>query len=773
MFASTYQELGIDVEAALEDAEIPQIIIDAGTNPSGELIALPYKKNVNLFMYRRSIAKQVWGTDDPDTVAELIGSGTEKWDKFLKAAEKLKDHGIYILPSYQNLACFIDTNISFDTGSNGSFQLNPTWEAYMDNSKNLLEKGLISNTYPTTEEWFKALNGKGDKPVFGFFTEDNELSWLSGWLEATSGDWAVCLPPVSMDTGFYQGFKDLDYYTGIMVNRDSKNKDVLGPLIEWITLDHTETGLQVRLANGTFHDGEDESAYGGKRTVVSGTVLLNTDNSNALLGGQNVNKLVYKALQTPTKKHGAGFDLLFDWYYKTEDYLRGETDKEAALAEFKQSCLNTLKNDENDKDGFFPGGKLESLVKTRQLNIYSYDSLLVEFVKEYAQSHPEFNCKVNLINASQVDSYCILSLINLNMQSSGSDIVDIYCVPDAYSHEMIHGDYSRHASPYRELGIDVEAAIKKAGIPQNIIDIGTNPDGELIALPLVANPVVFLYRRSIARDVWGTDDPDEIARIIGGGTDEWENFLKAAQTLKGRGCYIVPDANNLSWMVDNSEMFDMERIYSNGFSTSVSGPDIRYILDPQWEEFMDVSKYMVDNGYMMRVSNGNEELTAEQSIQEDKPVFGYVYPYDFVKYLSKYEDWFVSNGNDWAICTPPFKTQALSDTGILVNRDSPNKNILGPLIEWLTLDSLKTGFQYSLVTNTLYSEISEPDLYNYFGGKWPVISSTLMKDTVCDIDFLGGQNISPIVEEIISASTGKHSFNDGYQSVVFSLWVRA
>jgi hypothetical protein len=397
----------------------------------------------------------------------------------------------------------------------------------------------------------------------------------------------------------------------------------------------------------------------------------------------------------------------------------------------------------------------------------------VELVKQYARNHPEFNYKINWYHAAMIDNYCTLSLIDKNMQSDGGEVVDIYCVPDDYSHEMIKGEYSKHACTYKELGIDVDAALKKADIPQHIIDAGTNPDGELIALPYLTSANIFVYRRSIAREVWGTDDPDEIGAIIGAGTDNWDVFLEAAQTLKERGCYIVTGTNDISWMVDTSEMLESDRIDKNGFSTSVTGPDTSYSIDPRWERFMDVSKTMVDNGYMKNTKAWTEEWTSEQNGKGDKPVFGFVYPYEFVQYLLKSDNYFKSDTDDWAFCVPPFKTVTTSFTGIMVNRNSSNKDALGPLIEWLTLDCSETGLQSSLLKGTVFDESSDPVLYEYFGGNRPVISRTLLKNTECPIDFLGGQNISPVIYDILDAPTGKHNDQSGYQSDTFSRWLTA
>ncbi len=762
-FASTYEELGIDVGTAVKKADIPRNIIDAGTNPKGELIALPFKKNVNLFVYRRSIARDVWGTDDPDKVADIIGSGTEKWDMFMKAAQTLKEHGFYMLPDCRELSGLVGTVISGDLISNGKYDVDPKWEEFMDVSKRLLDKGFAKNTLPWSDEWFKDLNGEGDRPVFGAFTEDNHIRELSVLLK-NAGDWAVCLPPVSVDTGFYTGFEDMDYYAGIMVNRNSPNRDALGPLIEWITLDSSETGLQYSLANDTFYSNADsaiQQKYGGKRPVVSGAVLNSTKNDRVFPDGQNINALIYEALQMPADKHHApGMDLFSLWYYETEAYLRGDKDKKTAVADYQKAVKEY---EQGYKDMFkvsgfdySADGRLHSLIGTRELNVYSYDEELPELIKQYINSHPEFNFKMNWYYYALIDNYSTLGAINDNMQSSGEQVVDIYCVPDTYSHEMIKGEFSKHASTYKELGIDIDAAIQKAGIPQYEIDAGTNPDGEVIALPYLAGVNVFMYRRSVAKDVWGTDDPDRIAEIIGAGSNKWDKFLQAAQTLKEHGYYIVPGNGDIAGLIDTSS------------AASGLAADNGYDVNPQWQEFMDISKQMFDNGYAKDEQPWFDGWSEMLKGKGDKPVFGFVIPFDFFKAYSESDHYLKSTAGDWAICVPPFKIKAGFNTGIMVNKDSPNKKALRPLIEWLTLDCSDEGLQYKLANDLLYDESSQ--LYKIYGGKKAVVSGTILKNTDCKIDFLGGQDINPVIYDVLNTPSGKHDYN-GLEAMIFSEWM--
>lgn len=725
-YACTYEELGIDVEAALKKADIPQKVIDAGTNPDGELIALPYKANINLFMYRRSIAMDVWGTDDPAMIADILGAGTGKWDKFMEAAQTLKEYKYFMLPDIKQLSGLVETDIFVNMISGGVSDMDPKWQEFMDVSKKLSDIGCIKDMEPWTSEWIKALDRRSGDQVFGLFTEDRHIGALSSRLKKTTGDWVVCLPPVSVDTGFYTEYEDMDLYTGILVNKESANKDAIRQLVEWITLDCSETGLQYCLANGTFYskdEGDTYSKYGGKRTVISGTILKNSNNNIEFLDEQNISTVLFDALQAPSGKHHAiGISLFTDLFHETQSYLREEKDKETAIADFKKASESTLSSVRGKctKVGFSTAklGKMNYLIDIRNFDINTYDYELADLFRQYINTHPIDHCMVYGGSPAYDNSYALFGYIMENMQSD-SDEVDIYNVPAEFSYEMIKGESSRHACTYKELGIDVDTALRDAGIPQNLIDTGKNPEGEVVALPYMANVFVFAYRRSIAMDVWGTDDPNAVADIIGSGTEKWGRFLDAAKTLKEHGYYIMPDYKNTYHLY----------MYAN--YTDSPKPDNSYNVTPELEEYMNVTKHIYDNGYAKDISPWTGEWFKDLNGEGDKPVFGFFENYDTLYYLLSEGATLGSTAGDWAICVPPVKSSFILNTGIMVNKDSPYKKKLRPFIEWLTLDCSKTGGQYF---------ISD-------GGKRAVISKTILKNSECSIDYLGGQNTFPVLYE--------------------------
>lgn len=349
--------------------------------------------------------------------------------------------------------------------------------------------------------------------------------------------------------------------------------------------------------------------------------------------------------------------------------------------------------------------------KTRIIHIYTVDLNHCYMIEKYAKEHWDFDYKLDIYDNSLV--YSTENVVDLIIDKLKNDpkSIDIYSVP-LHATEFIKGELADYACSYTELGIDLDTAIRRADIPSYAIDSGSNSLGELIHLPFVANVSLFSYRRSVAKEVWGTDDPDEINNIIGGGTNSWDNFKQAAKSLKEHGYYIVPGISDL--------------IYSVGIKNSLY--DNRII----WEEYMDLSKYMYDNGFIKDTESWTEQWFMDLDNDENK-IFGYITITDLYQYLN-----LDNTAGDWAVCMAPYNIVHDNQTGFIVSKNSAHKDIIGSFIEWLTLDSSETGYQYRMATGTFDDE-----------EKISVISGTVLKNADSSRDFLGGQNINPIVYEAL------------------------
>lgn len=335
-YAAPYADLGIDIDAAIEAADIAQYTVDIGTNPDGQVVALGYQATGGAFIYRRSIAKDVWGTDDPATVGEKIGAASGSWDQFFAAAEELKAKGYGIISGDGDLWHAVENSSDQGWIVDGKLTIDPKREAFLDLSKQLKDNDYHNDTQDWQDAWFADMKGEGTKQVLGFFGP----AWLINYTlapncggaavgEGTYGDWAICESPI----GFFWGG------TWVLANKDSDVKEAVGDIIEWITLDSTEEGLQYMWANGTMN-GEG----GTKDCVGSGTVMAMSDGSVEFLGGQNMFDVFVPANQFANGKNLTQYDETINTYWRDQvrEYTAGNKTREQAIADFKQNVADNL-----------------------------------------------------------------------------------------------------------------------------------------------------------------------------------------------------------------------------------------------------------------------------------------------------------------------------------------------------------------------------------------------------------------------------------------------
>ena len=331
-YAATYEELGIDADAKAKEAEIAQYTIDIGTR-DGKIVGLGYQATGGAFIYRRSIAKDVWGTDDPATIKDKVGPG---WEKFFAAAEELKAKGYGICSGDGDIWHAVENSSDAGWVDGEKLVVDAKREEFFDLSKKLMDNDYHNDTQDWQEGWFADMKGEGAKGILGFFGP----AWLINYSmadncggskvgEGTYGDWAVCESPV----GFFWGG------TWVIGAAASEKKEAVGKVIEWITLDTTEDGLQYKWANGTLN-GEG----GTKDAVASNVVMKKSDGSVDFLGGQNMFDVFVPANDNANGKNLTQYDESINalWRDQVRQYTSGQKSKEDALKDFKQAVADEL-----------------------------------------------------------------------------------------------------------------------------------------------------------------------------------------------------------------------------------------------------------------------------------------------------------------------------------------------------------------------------------------------------------------------------------------------
>lgn len=347
-YAMPYKDLVPNFDAKLAEAKIATYIAEAGTRPADNaLIGLAYQNTSGAFIYRRSIAKDVWGTDDPAVIASKIGPG---WNQFFAAAEELKQQGYSIVSGDGDIWHAVSGSAEKGWVVDGKLFIDPNRAAFLDHAKRLNDNGYTNNTADWFDAWYADMSGSGEQPVFGYFGP----VWLINYVMAshsgatfneygdlieiggTYGDWAVCKPTV----GFFWGG------TWVLVNNALKNdpgkQAAVAQLIDWIALQCGKDSYQYLKANGIAFDSDDR-----KDTVASAAVMAMADGTLDFLGGQNMFDVYIPASQNISGNTLSPYDDDIDtiWREQVTKYVDGKCTRDEAIAAFKQQIKEQLQID--------------------------------------------------------------------------------------------------------------------------------------------------------------------------------------------------------------------------------------------------------------------------------------------------------------------------------------------------------------------------------------------------------------------------------------------
>lgn len=108
---------------------------------------------------------------------------------------------------------------------------------------------------------------------------------------------------------------------------------------------------------------------------------------------------------------------------------------------------------------------------------------------------------------------------------------------------------------FYEMGICEDISAEPYNIDQELLipylaEIGTDNDGTFIGIPNTAGPGGLFYRRDLAKEYLGTDDPDEISAMM----PTWQDFIKVGKDVvskSGGSVSMIPGMDSLVYPMVN------------------------------------------------------------------------------------------------------------------------------------------------------------------------------------------------------------------------------
>ncbi len=277
--------------------------------------------------------------------------------------------------------------------------------------------------------------------------------------------------------------------------------------------------------------------------------------------------------------------------------------------------------------------------------------------------------------------------------------IDIFLIEADYALKYVDSDYTM---PLADLGITDEDLADQYQYTKDIVSV----DGVQKGTSWQAAPGLFAYRRSIAKDVLGTDDPEEVQAALA----DWDSFNEVAAQANEKGYKML------------SGYDDSYRTFSN----NVSAPwvtDTTVTVDPNLMDWVEQTKTFTENGYNNKSSLWDTQWAADQGA--DGKVFGFFYStwgINFTLVGNAGEEGF----GDWAVCEGP-QPYYWGGTWICAAEGADNLDTIKDIMLQLTCNA-----------DIMKSMTSDPEIQDYTN----TISGMeeIANDPDYGSEFLGGQN---------------------------------
>ena len=338
-------------------------------------------------------------------------------------------------------------------------------------------------------------------------------------------------------------------------------------------------------------------------------------------------------------------------------------------------------------------------------NIYAWNEEFKGFFEKY-YTVPE-GITVNwIINPSDGGVYQDkLDEALLNQENAAADDkVDMFLAEADYILKYTNSDYTQDV---KALGVtDFSNAYEYT------VQAASDDAGTVKGVSFQCCPAALIYRRSIAKDVLGTDDPAEVQAKL----DSWDKFNAVAADAKAKGYYMT---------ACESATF---RVFSNNGETPLV-TDGKLTLNDAIKAWQAQAKDFSDKGYTQTCDIWSDECTA-QMFKDGKTMcyFGPAWYYNFS--MGNAQDPEKGCPGDWAICEGP-QAHFWGGTWLLAATGSDNPTMLADIMNTFINDE-------EVCTNLVKNEMQ--------------FSNNQKANQACAAEggneFLGGQNDTAVFVEL-------------------------
>jgi len=364
------------------------------------------------------------------------------------------------------------------------------------------------------------------------------------------------------------------------------------------------------------------------------------------------------------------------------------------------------------------------------LNVWSFTAELRTMAIAFQGKHPKVKVNYTLIPMTNGEYQT-----KVKAAAGTADSPDVVALEAAFVKEWVEADLLADQNDLLPLTKDLKTY-------PAVVQVGTDK-GVAKAFSYQATPGAFFYRRSIAKECLGTDDPAKVQEMVA----DMTKFVETAAKIKDCG------TKDYYTVGTGGELF-LPFLSNRAQPWIVDG---KMVIDPKIEEYIKFAKLMRDNGYESGATQWSEGWfagmndTLKDAKGTPKKVFSYFLPTWGLPYVlspnAKSKDGASDTSGDWAMINGPMSYQ-WGGTWVGALQGSPNSALAKEFIKFVALDEENlTNWATGVYTNEYLKAIdpTTPDDQKQAAGDF--VSSQLVVEKITAsfdkstlADFLGGEN---------------------------------
>lgn len=240
------------------------------------------------------------------------------------------------------------------------------------------------------------------------------------------------------------------------------------------------------------------------------------------------------------------------------------------------------------------------------INIYGWNESFKTLVDKYyiPTGRLPKDVKINWVTIPSADNAYQNALDEALLKQkdvSADNKVDLFLVEADYALKYAQSDVTLDVQ--KDVGLTKDQMSQMYEYTKQIM---TTKDGAIKGVSGFASPGLFAYRRSIAKDVLGTDDPKEVQNYL----SDWNKFDEVAKKANDKGYKMLAGYS------------DSYRVFSNNVTSPwVDGNKI--VIDKNILNWVEQTKKYTDSGYNNKHGIWSDGWSADQGPKGN--VLGFFY----------------------------------------------------------------------------------------------------------------------------------------------------